>query len=78
MICVHSLRSRPFLKSAKSKSGQTLVEYGLTLALISVIAIATLAATGTQVSSVFTTINRQVAIAGNGGPAPAPPPPHGG
>ena len=62
----------------KGKRGQTLVEYALILALISVVAIASLSAMGVQVKGIFTTIDRQVAIAGNGGPAAAPPPTTGG
>jgi len=74
---VKSLRSRLFLAS-KTKGGQTLVEYGLVLAFISVVAISTLVAMGGKVSGVFTTVDRQVAIAGNGGPAIPPPPGPGG
>jgi Flp pilus assembly pilin Flp len=77
MIETYLLRISPVLRRLKNKRGQTLVEYALILALISVVAITTLSAMGVQVSSVFTTINRQVAIAGNGGPAAAPPG-HGG
>jgi Flp pilus assembly pilin Flp len=63
----------------KSKKGQTLVEYALILAFISVVAISVLIAMGTQVKAVFTTVSSQLAIAGSGGPGPAStPPPHGG
>ncbi|HEV3271450.1 MAG TPA: Flp family type IVb pilin [Candidatus Methylacidiphilales bacterium] len=47
----------------KSKKGQTLVEYALILAFISVVAIAVLIALGNQVKGVFTTITSQIAIA---------------
>jgi Flp pilus assembly pilin Flp len=53
--------------SRKSKSGQTLVEYALILAFISVVAIAVLRQLGTTVSSVFTkiTTNLQQATSGS-------------
>jgi Flp pilus assembly pilin Flp len=47
----------------KGKKGQTLVEYALILALISVVAIAVLVAMGNQIKAVFTTISSQIAIA---------------
>jgi Flp pilus assembly pilin Flp len=47
------------------KKGQTLVEYALILALISVVAISVLIRLGNQVKSVFTTITSQLAIAGS-------------
>ena len=77
MTNVTSLPKR-LLATLKSKRGQTLVEYAIILAFISVVAISTLVAMGGKVSGVFTTVNRQVAIAGNGGPAAAPPPTQGG
>jgi Flp pilus assembly pilin Flp len=48
------------------KSGQTLVEYALILAFISVVAIVVLAALGQKVSSVFSTINQQLNAAQSG------------
>ena len=51
------------LRRMKSKKGQTLVEYALILAFISVVAISVLIALGNQVKSVFTTINSQLAMA---------------
>jgi len=51
------------LRRAKSRKGQTLVEYALILAFISVVAIAVLIALGNQLKSVFTTINCQIAAA---------------
>ena len=47
----------------KSKKGQTLVEYALILAFISVVAIAVLIALGSQIKGVFTTITSQIAFA---------------
>ncbi len=49
----------------KNKRGQTLVEYALILAFISVVAISVLIRLGDQVKSVFTTITSQLAIAGS-------------
>ena len=51
------------LRRMKSRKGQTLVEYALILAFISVVAISVLIALGNQVKSVFTTITSQIAIA---------------
>ena len=53
------------LRRMKSKKGQTLVEYALILAFISVVAISVLIALGNQVKSVFTTITSQLAVAGS-------------
>ena len=51
------------LRRMKSRKGQTLVEYALILAFISVVAIAVLVALGNQVKGVFTTITSQIALA---------------
>jgi Flp pilus assembly pilin Flp len=51
------------LRRMKSKRGQTLVEYALILAFISVVAISVLIALGNQVKSVFTTISSQLSQA---------------
>jgi Flp pilus assembly pilin Flp len=56
-------RARAALRRAKSKKGQTLVEYALILAFISVVAISVLIALGNQIKSVFTTISSQLAAA---------------
>jgi pilus assembly protein Flp/PilA len=40
-------------QNAKEEAGQTLVEYGLIVALISIVAIAALALVGSNVSAVF-------------------------
>jgi len=47
----------------KGRKGQTLVEYALILAFISVVAISVLIALGNQVKNVFTTITSQISIA---------------
>jgi Flp pilus assembly pilin Flp len=49
-----------------NKSGQTLVEYALILAFISVVAIAVLKLLGSKVSSVFSTVNAQLDAANSG------------
>ena len=53
------------LARASRKKGQTLVEYALILAFISVVAISVLIALGNQVKGVFTTISSQLAYAGS-------------
>jgi Flp pilus assembly pilin Flp len=52
-------------RKSNSKSGQTLVEYALILAFISVGAIAVLIRLGNTIKSVFTTITSQLAVAGS-------------
>ena len=54
------IRAKSALRRMKSKKGQTLVEYALILAFISVVAISVLIALGSQVKSVFTTITNQL------------------
>jgi len=49
----------------KNRQGQTLVEYALILAFISVVAISVLVRLGDEVKSIFTTITSQLAIAGS-------------
>ena len=56
------IRAKSALRRMKSKKGQTLVEYALILAFISVVAISVLIALGNQVKGVFTTITSQLAI----------------
>jgi Flp pilus assembly pilin Flp len=51
------------LRRARGKRGQTLVEYALILAFISVVAISVLIALGERVKSVFTTISSQLSAA---------------
>ena len=53
------------LRRMKSKKGQTLVEYALILAFISVVAISVLLTLGKQVTGVFSTITSQLAYAGS-------------
>ena len=50
-------------RQRRSKRGQTLVEYALILAFISVVAISVLLRLGSQVKSVFSTITSQLAQA---------------
>ncbi len=56
-------RAKIALRRLKSKKGQTLVEYALILAFISVVAISVLIALGNQVKGVFTTITSQLQYA---------------
>jgi Flp pilus assembly pilin Flp len=49
----------------RSSRGQTLVEYALILAFISVVAISVLIRLGNQVKLVFSTITSQLAVAGS-------------
>jgi Flp pilus assembly pilin Flp len=55
----------PFPRRRKNKKGQTLVEYALILAFVSVVAISVLIRLGDEVKSVFTTITSQLAVAGS-------------
>jgi len=57
------LRAKCAVRRMKSRRGQTLVEYALILAFISVVAIAVLISLGGQIKSVYSTISSQVAIA---------------
>ncbi len=52
-------------RQARFRKGQTLVEYALILAFISVVAISVLIRLGTQVKAVFSTITSQLAVAGS-------------
>ena len=49
----------------RSRKGQTLVEYALILALISVVAISVLIRLGTSIKGVYSTITSQLAVAGS-------------
>ena len=64
---IHSiiLRAQRALRRCKGRKGQTLVEYALILAFISVVAISVLIALGNQVQGVFTTISSQLSYAGS-------------
>ena len=55
-----------FWRFKQNKSGQTLVEYALILAFISVVAIVVLQALGSKVTSVFSTINSKLDQAQSG------------
>jgi Flp pilus assembly pilin Flp len=57
------ISAKKALRRMKSKKGQTLVEYALILAFISVVAISVLIALGNQVKQVFTSITSQLAQA---------------
>ena len=58
-------RKKIFPRQKRSKKGQTLVEYALILAFISVVAISVLIRLGSEVRIIFTTINSQLAYAGS-------------
>jgi Flp pilus assembly pilin Flp len=58
---IHPTHKTP--KKLRSRRGQTLVEYALILALISVVAISVLISLGNHIKTIFTTINSQIAIA---------------
>lgn len=60
-------RSNPILLSHGNKSGQTLVEYALIVALISLVAVSVLSAMGIQAKGVFSAVSSQLATAGSGG-----------
>ncbi len=49
-----------FMSWAKEEKGQTLVEYGLILALISIAAILVMPALGTSISDVFVTVTNAI------------------
>ena len=53
------------VRKKNSKKGQTLVEYALILAFISVVAISVLIVLGGRVKGVFSTITSQLAVAGS-------------
>ena len=78
MIGAYLLPGRPVLRPPGNRRGQTLVEYALILAIISVVAISVMIALSGQVKTAFTTVDRQIAVAGNGGPVAAPPASQGG
>ena len=63
MINKIMIRAKSALRRMKNRKGQTLVEYALILAFISVVAISVLIALGNQVKGVFTTITSQLAVA---------------
>ena len=50
-------------RQERSRKGQTLVEYALILAFISVVAISVLLRLGHEVNAIFSTITSQLAVA---------------
>ncbi len=54
---------KKLFRKAKNRKGQTLVEYALILAFISVVAITVLIELGNRVKAVFTTISSQLSAA---------------
>ena len=69
-ISPHNIRSKSLTCRhihCRSVRGQTLAEYALILAFISVVAIASLLSMGGKVSSVYTTVNQQMTTAETGG-----------
>ena len=54
---------KPIHKRRQSRRGQTLVEYALILAFISVVAISVLINLGNTVKAVFSKVNSQLAAA---------------
>jgi len=63
MIATKLLPVRHVWRSLGNKRGQTLVEYALILAFISVVAISVLIRLGDEIKVIFTTINSQLAYA---------------
>jgi Flp pilus assembly pilin Flp len=57
----------PIERSPRARRGQTLVEYALILAFISVVAISTLLSLGGKLSGTYSTINNQLTVAKDGG-----------
>lgn len=49
-----------YLKTRESEEGQTLVEYGLLLALIAIVVIAVLVLLGPAISGIFQSVNNQL------------------
>lgn len=54
----------PRLRRVIYRRGQTLVEYALILAMISIVAIAVLISMGKHINSIYSMIDSQIAIAG--------------
>ena len=54
---------KKWLRRLKGRKGQTLVEYALILAFISVVAISVLISLGQRIKAVFTTISSQLSQA---------------
>ena len=58
-----------FMQFLKEEDGATMVEYAILVALISVVAIGTIALIGTDVNNAFTTVETQLGGAQGGGGA---------
>ena len=59
------------MRLLKDESGQTMVEYGLLVALISIAVIGVLIVLGPRIAGFFTTVDQQLAaVPGIGVPAP--------
>ena len=63
--CILKIRAVKIKRLQQNKKAQTLVEYALILALISVVVVAVIFALGAQVKHVFTTISSQLAVVGS-------------
>ncbi len=63
MITKTSSFLRTARKKLKGKRGQTLVEYGMILTFITVLAIAVLSSLGAKVKGTYTTINSELSAA---------------
>jgi Flp pilus assembly pilin Flp len=61
------IQSQRNFRQARARAGQTLAEYALIMAFISVVAISALLSMGGQVSSVYSTVNSQLNTAEIGG-----------
>jgi len=59
------MNHKNIVRQKRSKKGQTLVEYALILAFISVVAISVLIRLGDEIKVIFTTITSQLAVAGS-------------
>jgi Flp pilus assembly pilin Flp len=59
------MKNKKAFRRQRRKKGQTLVEYALILAFISVVAISVLVRLGAQVKTIFSTITSQLVIAGS-------------
>jgi pilus assembly protein Flp/PilA len=49
-----------YLRNSRDEEGQTLVEYGLLLALIAIVVIAVLLLLGPAISGIFQSVNNQL------------------
>ena len=56
-VLAHVTRKR---SSKRSKAGQTLVEYAIIIALISIVAVVVLQSLGTKVTQIYSTINSRI------------------